>query len=211
MRAYLYLAPPSWRLCSQSTLSKFATDMAGLASWAPGQAVNMLTQLQPIFDTLSAGQFDEGYSKIGTRLAERSCHTVGDVIDNYYLGELTALIRGLTLDKTPKSYVNGLSKIINYTFPEPPEQEAKKRGGNMGPICTKMAPTLSLNLSRYIPDGRVYKNIPTNDVTAYLSDAEKKMLLDAIWLEAQSTLEKSYGEYCPDGMPKRLAHVHRLF
>ena len=184
--------------------------MAGLASWVPGQAVGTQTPLKPVCDTLSVGQFDQGYSKIGIRLGERSCHTVGQLIANYDLGELLALVRALVLTKAPKIYVMGLSQTIHHTFVNPAEKEEKKRGGNTSTACTKLAPSVDFNHSRYSPDGRVYKDFPTNDVTTYLSDAEAKMLLDFIWLEAQSIKEKSYGEYLPDGMAKRLAYIHRL-
>ena len=180
--------------------------MAELA-WHAGMPVVKLTPLQKVCDVLSAGQFDGGYSMLAKKLADRSCHTVGDLCDRYGKTELLFMLAGLTLPKHGSAYLAGLSHMIHHKFVDS-GLDAKARGGNMSVLCTKLPPNSAFNSMRYTPDGRVYRHTPTRANTLYLSRSDEMLLLDCLWIEAQANPELSYGQYLPDGMARRLASVH---
>ena len=183
--------------------------------WRPGSVICDTTLLAHVLEAIGFGQGDGAYNLIAQKLSDRGCKHVADLRENWTRQELISTIRPLGAKRAPISYVEAILSGLGGMELEGErelaikKEERKYTGGDMTERSKKVRPSKGFNAFMYDPDGALYKHMPGKDSMKHMGSEEEKLCMDLIWLYANADLEPSTGAYLPEGMPFRLAQLHK--
>lgn len=174
--------------------------------WNASLPVSGRSSLQDIMTCLAFGRpNDPTYPAIAAKFEARSINTVTKLQD-FQGSELVSMVRTLNPQKHARAYVAAIGTAINHDFfavhkggvkSESAQGEAPGQGSQWASHCTKQNVSHDFNPGKYIPDGRVYAQLPSVDSKSHLDEDESFLISDLVWIDAQANPEPSLGEYIP--------------
>ena len=179
--------------------------------WTPAMGVTGRSSVKDILNAMHFGRPDLGYDKVSEKFEKRKISTAGELQD-FQGAELVSMLRGIDgLKMHPRALVAAIGTAIQHNFFSAVKAEGgsvkAEGGGSAGQCstwnhnCTKVSVSAGFNVSKYIPDGRVYAALPSINKMDELKDKEEdgaELVVDFIWIDAQCNPEKSMGDYLPE-------------
>ena len=168
--------------------------------------------LQDVLCAFSFGRpDDEDYKRIGARLAELQCCTVGATTE-WKAPELVSLIRNLKLPKRPSVYVAAIGAAIGHDFDSwsSGADEAKVfagQGSGWRTHCSKVEVSDDFSVYKWMPDAHLLALLPSKGSQDILSVEETQLGHDLFFITMHLIKEDACGDYLPHGMAKRIAHI----